>query len=234
MTCEEFSNEFDTLLNSYNKIIKFGDKQTVNSIELDEYEKSSLLTQAQEELITEYYTGKNPFRESFENTEEIRRVLSELVKSFSTETKAEIADKIDSRSVFFTLPQDIWYIVYEQVVLSDESLGCKDGTVARVKPVTHDNYFITNRNPFKRPNSEKVFRLDIKDSVVEIISAYNIQSYFMRYVSKPQPIILVDLDDLTINGVSTKTECELNPVLHRSILQRAVQIALQRFNVSGN
>jgi hypothetical protein len=56
----------------------------------------------------------------------------------------------------------------------------------------------------------------------------------MRYISQPLPIILTDLPDLSINGVSNKTECVLNPALHRSILKRAVEIALKRFNVSGN
>lgn len=50
MNNAEFSNEFDTLLNSYNT--------AESSIELDEYEKSVLLTKAQEDLIISIYTGK--------------------------------------------------------------------------------------------------------------------------------------------------------------------------------
>jgi hypothetical protein len=37
MTNQEFSNEFDTLLNSYSKSVQFG---KVDSLALDEYEKS--------------------------------------------------------------------------------------------------------------------------------------------------------------------------------------------------
>ena len=48
MTTEEFSNEFEVLLNSY------ASKQpnTVLDLQFDEYEKSVFLTKAQEELVT--------------------------------------------------------------------------------------------------------------------------------------------------------------------------------------
>ena len=44
MTTEEFSNEFDVLLNSYITINQ-------DSFKLDEYEKSVLLTESQEAVI---------------------------------------------------------------------------------------------------------------------------------------------------------------------------------------
>lgn len=77
MTTEEFSNEFDVLLNSYSS----------GGVEFNEYEKSIFLTKAQEDLLVELYNGKNPFRESFEETEEIRRYLSNLVKTYTTTEK---------------------------------------------------------------------------------------------------------------------------------------------------
>lgn len=43
MTTEEFSNEFDTLLNSNSAIESFGN---ISDIKLDEYEKSIFLTKA--------------------------------------------------------------------------------------------------------------------------------------------------------------------------------------------
>ena len=55
MTTQEFSNTFDTLkLNVQSK--EFG--QSSNVYRIREYEKSVFLTQAQEELILTYYTGK--------------------------------------------------------------------------------------------------------------------------------------------------------------------------------
>ena len=85
MTTEEFSNEFDTLLNSYAiSPDKYGMENSPLTIELDEYEKSVFLTKAQEDIIISLYNGKNPVGDSFEKTEEIRRYLSDLVKTYTT------------------------------------------------------------------------------------------------------------------------------------------------------
>lgn len=81
MTTEEFSNEFDTLLNSYSNEY---------SINIDEYEKSIFLSHAQEEILLELYNGKNQFEDSFEGTEEIRRYLSNLVKTYTTTKKLSL------------------------------------------------------------------------------------------------------------------------------------------------
>ena len=52
MTTEEFSNEFDTLLNSYAiSPDKYGMENSPLTIELDEYEKSVFLTKAQEDIF---------------------------------------------------------------------------------------------------------------------------------------------------------------------------------------
>lgn len=54
--------------------------------------------------------------------------------------------------------------------------------------------------------------------------------YMCRYVKKPKPIVLVDLDvddyTVSINGVTEATECELPEELHPEILQRAVELAM--------
>jgi len=46
MTTKEFSSEFDILLDSYRRIKKFDDKEMLDSIEFNEYEKSLFLTRA--------------------------------------------------------------------------------------------------------------------------------------------------------------------------------------------
>ena len=74
---------------------------------------------------------------------------------------------------------------------------------------------------------ERALRLDLSGKVVEIVSKYNVESYLVRYLSRPAPIILSDLaDNLSINDINKKTECELNPVIHRTILERAVKLAI--------
>ena len=227
MNTQEFSNEFDTLLNSYNLIGDFGESPSKLSINLNEYEKSVFLTNAQEEIVIDLYNGKNPFGDSFEKTEEVRRYLSDLVKTYTTSTKETGYTGLSNKSVFFKLPDDLWFITYESVNLKDGELGCMDGSNISVVPVTQDEYYRIKKNPFRGPNERRTIRLDLDEGIVEVISKYNIDSYLVRYLAKPKPIILIELPDgLSINGVSDKTECELNPVIHRAILERAVKLAI--------
>ena len=225
MTTEEFSNEFDTLLNSYSTIEAFG--KTPSTIELDEYEKSVFLTNAQEEIVIGMYNSKNPFGDSFERTEEIRRYLSDLIKTYIATDKKVGYTGLSKSSVFFELPDDLWFITYESVNLKDDGLGCMSGEDISVIPITQDKYHRIRKNPFRGANERRALRLDLNGKVVEIVSKYNVESYLVRYLSRPTPIILTDLtDNLSINGISVKTECELNPVIHRAILERAVKLAI--------
>lgn len=220
MTTEEFSNEFDTLLNSYSE-----SNSPVNIV-LDEYEKSVYLTQAQESLVIELYNGNNSVTGGFENTEATRRYLNNLVMTRTGERVDEHLGLSD-KSVFFKLPSDVWFITYESATLDDEKLGCLNGKDVTVIPTTQDEYYRISRDPFRKSNNKRVLRLDVLEDKVELISEYNISRYLVRYLRKPNPIILTTLpDNLTINGVRKKTECELNPVLHRAILEKAVRRAI--------
>ena len=234
MTIQEFSNEFDTLLNSYSTAPPYGDENKLD-ITLDEYEKSVFLTKAQEEIVVETYAGKNQFGESFERTEEIRRYLSDLVKTVVLSDKLTGHVGLSKTSMFFQLPEDVWFITYESATLKDERLGCLDGEEATIVPVTQDEYYRVAKNPFRGPSKGRAVRLDIGDGVIEIISDYNIDKYLVRYLSRPKPIVLVDLSELSVNGIKVRTECELNPVIHRAILERAVRLAIiSKTQVSGS
>lgn len=228
MTLEELSNEFDTLVSSYRRFKDFDKQELLDSIEFDEYEKSVWLTKAQEELFVSLYTGKNTYGDSFENTEELRRYLDSLVKTVTyNSSEAQHPAAISANSMFVEKPENLAYIVFEQATFDDSALGCADGTIADVKPVTHDEFLRLRRNPFSGPSKRRVLRLDSGENMLELVSDYNIGSYYMRYVEKPTPIILEDLPTgLSIEGETEKTECALNPMLHRTILENAVRMAL--------
>lgn len=216
MSNEEFSNEFDALLNSYNP----------GFVTINEYEKSLFLTEAQESIILQLYNGKNTLGDSFEKTEEIRRYLSNLVST------AEVVDKltdivgISSNSTFFTLPDDVWFIVQESVDLV--KTDCYEPIYVSVVPITHDEYHRIKNNPFRHSTKKRVLRLDISDNIVELISKFDIVKYRIRYIKKLQPIILVDLDEtnLSIDGITSYTPCQVHESLHRSILEKAVALAI--------
>lgn len=227
MTIEEFSNEFDVLLNSYAANNPFGVGQSLT--QLDEYEKSILLTESQESIVRDLYNGKLT-GDGFESTEEQRRNLDSLVNTIELTSKNISKPKMSDNSEFFQLPSDVWFITYESVLLSDKSLGCKNNIRADVIPVRQDEYHNIKNNPFRGPSDKRVLRIDTGSSVIELISKYTIQSYFVKYLSKPKPIILQDITDenLSINGETKRMECELNTVLHRTILERAVALAIKR------
>ena len=272
MTVKEFSDEFDALVNSYRRFKNFDKKEELDSIEFDEYEKSIFLTTAQEKLISSFYNGKNVFLDSFEKTEEIRRYLSELVKTekinilrgykqgddfYEDEEHTTLIQGLDciiidlptnksyyvtdsplspfeleslylkGNSVDVKLPEDLWFITYEGVKLQSDD-ACLDDKELEVIPVTQDTFFRTYENPFKTVGKRRVFRLDISDNTIELVSKYNIKQYVVRYLEKPKPIILEDLPQgLSIEGVNQETECVLNSALHRTILEQAVELALK-------
>lgn len=238
MTTEEFSDAFDTLVNSAANVDNFGSIDS--TLKFDEYEKSYFLTKAQEEVVRELYTGKNRFGESFEKTEELRRLLNNLVVTYkqplSKENYNDLA--LTDKSYLVPIIDDVMYIIYEAVRLKDDSLGCYSGTVINVQPITHDEYNKIKDNPFRGPTRYKALRLDTNDSqpvnCVEIISKYSCDEYIVRYLKKLNPIILVNLNDsnVSIDGHTEKHDCELNSILHEYILERAVDMALRTKGIS--
>lgn len=236
MTNEEFSNAFDTLLNSYNTKIIFGNGDAPLDIRLDEYEKSLFLSQAQKEIIINFYNGNNHYGKSFESTEEIRRYLDTLIKTVNYErpTLVDIVG-LNKNSTFYKLPNDLAFITLEQVQLDNLNTNCniREERI-NVVPTTQDEYNKIIKNPFRKPNDKRVLRLDAGKNYVELISKYKIVNYIIRYLIKPTPIILTDFPEgLSIDGYSNKTECELSPSIHDIILLRAVQLALTTKNIKN-
>jgi hypothetical protein len=110
----------------------------------------------------------------------------------------------------------------------------------QVLPISFDEYFRLMSKPYKAPLKNQVWRLlkDNNTSTVSMSTYVEIiphrrrnegsgATYNIRYVRKPNPIILTDISDLdiTIDGKDSISECELNPLIHREILDRAVELA---------
>ena len=229
MTIHEFSDAFDIALSSYQSTTDYNEQFADNEIVLNEYEKSFFLTKAQEEIVKSIYNGLS-ISNSFENTEAARRQLDALIKQkvYKGTTKQDtgLHDKFNHYS--FELPEDCWYIVFEQVTTVKSDKKCDSEKVLEVYPVTHDDYHKIVKNPFKGPNTRKALRLDFDKLQVEIVSNYELSKYLVRYLSKPSPIVLCDLiaDGVSIDGVTTPTDCKLSKLLHQDILDRAVQLAV--------
>ena len=240
MTLSDFSHGFDTLLNSYATSANYGSTDNPATIELDEHEKSQFLTMSQKDIVIGLYTGKNPYGESFEQTEELRRYLSSLIKEVElspiTNTSGNPIGLDGEKSTkFFTLPEDLWFITYENVTLDTDDRPCAGIGTLQVTPVRQDEYHKLRKNPFRGANKRRALRLDLPDNMVEIISQYIVTGYYVRYLCKLKPIVLSELDaEAAIEGEVHPSECELHESLHQRILERAVLMAMQSRGYTNN
>lgn len=224
MTTQEFSNEFDIL---YNNIM------SNQAPGLDEYEKSVFLTKAQSEILKNYFNPKgNKYQEGFDGSEKRQIDFSSVVKV----TKPEVYSggsyiKFDDRSQLFQMPDDILF------VLNETAINTTDGSnrLINIVPISFEEYSRLISRPYKQPLKNQGWRLFQSsggvDFISEIIVKFNntITDYKLRYVRRPKPIILTNLETsysgVSIEGMTTVTECELDPILHPEILQRAVELA---------
>ncbi|MDR2233917.1 MAG: hypothetical protein LBE56_12470 [Tannerella sp.] len=225
MDLKEFSEGFDSLLDSYKLKNTFGEDENLFTLKLDEYEKSLFLTQTQEELVYAFYTGKNPLNESYERTEEMRRYLASLNRTIIVSGKDLVATSKGAApsSVIANIKDDnikrLMFITLEQCQLDDPEDECTDGTWVDVIPVKRDIYPNYRRNPFR---TVRVFRIDEAFDRVELIYKKPIKAYKVSFLSRPTPIILEDLDYVSIDSYYKAMECMLPKILHNKILEAAV------------
>lgn len=125
-----------------------------------------------------------------------------------------------------TLDDDILMFINEYVEAK------RSGSIARltVLPINYVEYSRLMSKPYKRPLKNQAWRLlDNSDGhkKAEIVIGPNdtISRYVIRYVKRPRAIRLINFDDVTLDGDKTEQSCELDPILHPEILQRAVELA---------
>ena len=229
MTIPEFSDQFDVLFNNITSNQAPG---------LNEYEKSLFLTKAEKEIVKNHFSANskgNSLGEGFDDSAKRQADFSVLMKTANC-TVATISGKIDDRSIGYTYPSDVFIVINESVKVGN--------IIKQVVPLRYDEYLLKMSKPFKRPLKYQVWRLINSGSTdgrtatrtVEIIAGPNdsISSYSIRYVRIPKPIIVGNLDGLTIDGESTvSTVCEIDPILHEDILQRAVELAKIAWTQTG-
>jgi len=155
--------------------------------------------------------------------------------------------RIDPRSQVFTFPPDVFIPINETLNVNTKYF--------QVIPLRFDEYTRLMSKPYKRPLKNQAWRLintgtitsmEATESLparnayikfVEIITTPEYDDdtliYSIRYIRKPYPIIVGDLDGLSIDGETDSKECELDPILHEDILQRAVELAKVAWTATG-
>ena len=216
MTTTEFSNEFDVLYNSITSNQAPG---------LDDYEKSVFLTKAQLEVLTQYFNTKvDNTGGGFDGSQVRQYDFSKIINTevLTVFTNPDII-KIDDRSRCYKFPDNYYLSVNETIVDSKKQYT--------VIPISYTEYQRLRVKPYAYPPKRIAWRLfnssDGEMPVAEIIGKFEGDiTYKLRYIRKPNPIILSALEDgLTIEGEKVKTECELPSQLHPTILELAVSYA---------
>ena len=230
MTIQELSNEFDILYNNSMSNAAPG---------VDEYEKSVFLTKAQSELLRNYFNPQgNKYKQGFDDSTKRQIDFSSITRSVVPSKYTGKYTKFDDRSNVFALPSNLLYIINESATALIEGVQ-KNITIV---PITFADYARVMSKPFKQPLKNQGWRLilnaqngpilgqgDTIANVAEVIinPNYTLSQYKIRYIFKPNPIILTDLmsSGLSIEGMSIPSECQLDSSVHQEILQRAVELA---------
>ena len=107
MTRQEFSDTLTTMLNSYNTQANFGEQASKREIVLDEYEKSVLLTQAQDLIVKSYFDGTlNQQGQGFDDSTRRQMDFSSLIRVAELEVSDE-GLRFDDRGIMFKLPRKV-------------------------------------------------------------------------------------------------------------------------------
>lgn len=230
MGVDEFREQFNLLYNN----------ALAGAPGLDNYEISSYLTSAQEGLVKQAYLASNDPTGSFESREYNRRMINELVIDEKITSSISSTRGLVKESKFYELKNAAMFIVLETATISNPGTAIH-GKLIEVKPTTHDEFMKSYKSPFRKPNENKAWRIDLtkenSKTTVEIVTAYELSRYNARYVKYPEPIIVSDLklDDevgglgLTINGQTATNTCKLNDSVHRDILEKSVTLAVRDY-----
>lgn len=245
MTTQEFSNTFDTLLNSYSIQSNFGEDSSKADVTLDEYEKSVLLTQAQDMIIKSYfYSNLNSQGQGFDDSERRQVDFSSLIKVATLTQSSSQTNIFDDRGILFDMPKktggstDVLFILNERLLVPTGEGTAKDSYV--IIPLNYKEYDREMSKAYAQPLKKQAWRLfqntatgfDVQSELIPIWDVVDSQNksgivYKIRYVQRPNPIVLVNLPDgLSIDGFNTEQSCTLNPILHVDILNKAVELAL--------
>jgi len=214
MTAAEFKSQFLIL---YDKVAN------LSAPPYEDSEIETFLNMAQLEFVKSHYNyKKNKEKEGTEETENRRKELVSLVR-YSTLSPSTSQSGVFPNGVVFDLPTELMYTLTENAVIASDD-DCIDGNVVEIKPITHDEYNAYIKNPFKKPDSSLIWRLDFgyKSSKIkhELITGddYTITTYNLRYLKIPNKI---QLPSGTILGITS----ELNPIVHDAIVNIAVRMA---------
>jgi len=191
-------------------------------------EISAFLTIAQKKVFEKYY-------ELFEVDEKARKILNFLVVSTDIDRATGVYVTQTGKypnGEFWVLPTDLAYTLKEEVTINLNS--CEDLTIipedwlrVYTRPINLDYYNKNISNPFKKPYSGMVWRLDMSNKETSKLhmlvtgGTYRVQYYHLTYLAYPL--------DISISGDVTS---QLAEVVHQDIVDEAVMLAIKSIAIT--
>ena len=150
---------------------------------------------------------------------------SELVLSISPFIESSFDMRKNTKSI--TIEKDILMILNEW---ADVDRGISKNIRLSVTPLTYTEYSRLMSKPYKRPIKNIAWRLldnstGLRKAEIIVGPEDTITKYSISYLKRPRAIRLITFDAVTLDGGNEVQECELDPILHPEILQRAVELA---------
>lgn len=245
MTRDEFSTQFDVLYNNITSNQAPG---------LNEFEKSVFLTKAQSQLLNEYFNVRvdgvgGGFDGSQRRQYDFSKLIVTDVRTEYTPPPMSTWDKVDRRSHLYSFPED--YLLSVNEVLYDDKyqysvlpVSYSEYTRLMLKPYNFPVKRAVWRLFTQKINATNSGGETFTQVIAEVIGKCNWAGWTeeragvpynkkpelaIRYIKRPEPIILDNLSnygvDLTIEGNSGPSDCELPEETHQEILERAVTLA---------
>ena len=223
MTPTEFCNQFDVLYNN----------ETSNKApNLNGYEKSVFATKAELEILKNYFNPKgNKYTEGFDDSPKRHIDFSSLIVEVTTEQNDDTFPYFPNDAIAI-LEETAEEVLSETTFDDDTSTEVTQYTTPKkvlVVPISYTEYQRMLSRPYPYPNKRQIWRVTIDNGIKFVGHGPNsvVQSYTIRYVRIPEPIILEDLPTgLSIDSKTTQsTTIDAPKELHEEILQRAVELA---------
>lgn len=234
MTANRMADELDQLLDR---------SDSFGSPGYEDFEYSSVFTEAQEEYIKKFISSyNNRKQEGFQETEIRNQGLSALIKTAILVSESSSQAGVIANGKFFNLPLDFMYTVYEEVILDQLVCGTEDPIVADVRVIRYNEVSRLARNKYKKPyyktyGEAMVWRTEYSREVSgrlpnaaatnkrhELLTdgTFEIDGYSIVYLKNPLEIV-VDRDT-----PANQRNCELDESTHWVIIEIAADLMMNR------
>jgi len=213
MTAIEMQYNYENRIKNHTKLA--GIHIPSNEVEL-------FLNQAQELVTKKYFEliEKDPKAKTF-LTKLLKAKRYDATEGYNTNTNRDYG-------TYFELPVDLKYVDVEEITITDGTTPRR----VRVKFVTDPHYNLNEKNPFKNPYKDMVWRMNygvgetaLPAEAHELIipPGYSIVYYYLYYVKYPTAISL-----------ATNNTSELDLSLHDEVIDTAVLLTEKAYKLNSS